>query len=1359
MPPPNLLAKYPDMTVQQLSRGAGEIDLLLGMDVVGLHPVTIRTEGNQRVMGTKFGVGKLLVGVVPGVESQQVNAAAARLSRGSWERPVEGIVHRVQAYPAPLHSPSDLKPFKEKLSQAANIHSLDTVEQAWQEEMKDLEPRPLRSCRPCVELSKNCPQCNFRAKGLSEMERRSVTFMQDRMQHDPLQNCINVEYPLVSAADRQPNNIHQIRVIQSNIEKRTDKDGLRDAYNAEMQRMLDAKAVRELTEQEMRAHQGGVHYMPHFPVMNPDSASTPLRIVVDSKCINKRSGLAFNDLIAPVPNALNDILDVILRWRQFPSTLLYDLSKAYHTLRTGVRELHLRRFLYRFDVTQDWKSYGYVVVAFGDKPAALALELAKELTASISNKLDPMAARQLTLNSLVDDVGGGGTVQDVERMRGVRNDDGSYSGTVSRILKYAGFKAKALVPSGTELKEEREALGGKFLGLSYDVRHDTIEMSIAPIIRMTKRRSRQRRAQVESITDEWLEDLRVGEKVLTRRRVLAFIMSQYDPLGLLSHFMLTGKLLLRRLYGKDSGLGWDDELPQADRQLWQSFITNAVNMSSLRVPRAVLPQLRAQFWIVGYWDGSLDAHACCIYSRVQLRDVWDQDVGVSCDLMYAKTRVAPKEGTTISKMEVQGLVELTRSLLKIILALEQRVDRVILVGDSMCAHMAIRKPGTIYKVYLQNRVAEIQSNMQMIRERVGLLEETQKIAGAENPADLGTRAKLTARRALENDLWTEGPAFMRLPRSTWPITTPEDVPGAVPASELRRTNVLAVKTGEDQAGQLERLISSVLERSGSLDKAKGVLVRVLRLLSAQAGNHDVAKETCLPREREAALKLMMHHQQQEVRKKWAEGKLSGMALWQSRNPHCARGLLVTRGRFPTEVWQRLTGLPYLPVLPGNSRLAWLILKEAHEANHRQEVGAVMAISRRTAWVLDARRVTKKIIKSCMWCQRQDVKHVQQRMGLLPPDAMDRVRPFQVVGLDLMGPLSVAEGRARRRVVVKVWVAVYVCLCTRAVACWVIAGYDADSFIKGHMAHTAVYGTPSKITTDQGTQLVAAAKRTEAINWEALQQRTAREGTTWEFVTPGSPWRNGSAERAIGLLKRSLAQQITVGALLTPLDLQTFLHRAASMVNERPLTARSFSVEDFWAITPRDLLLGAAPSLPKAQEWQVGLEEDWEARMNPRVDSVEEKVRLWWKSYSHDVFPLLVPLRKWQRLSDVVDVGAIVLVQYAARFARDRYRLARVLRLLPGRDGVVRTVLVGMRNARKGAREPRDQSSAGLSLLKMPVQRLVMILPGSEQPDALIEEVRLWVERQEPLEAPRPVVPQPGIPVVQVDQGQEEIIDL
>ena len=245
---------------------------------------------------------------------------------------------------------------------------------------------------------------------------------------------------------------------------------------------------------------------------------------------------------------------------------------------------------------------------------------------------------------------------------------------------------------------------------------------------------------------------------------------------------------------------------------------------------------------------------------------------------------------------------------------------------------------------------------------------------------------------------------------------------------------------------------------------------------------------------------------------------------------------------------------------------------------------------------------------------------------------------------------------------------------------------------------------------------------------------------------------------MGVLKRTLKRQIEAGALLSPLDLQSFLHRAAGIANERPLTARSFSMDDFWAISPRDLLLGAAPSLSRTSEWQVGLEEDWQARLLPRVSNIEEKVRLWWKLYSHDVFPLLVPLRKWQLVGEVVDLGAIVMVQYTAKFARDRYRLARVMEIKKGRDGLVRSVLVGMRDQRKGAREPALQSRAGLSLLEMPVQRLIMILPGRYQPQHIVKEVERWMKERQP-QSSKPTVPQPALPNVTHQEGEEEILDL
>ena len=77
-------------------------------------------------------------------------------------------------------------------------------------------------------------------------------------------------------------------------------------------------------------------------------------------------------------------------------------------------------------------------------------------------------------------------------------------------------------------------MGERFLGLGYDPAADEIIMKVVPFIRMKVKRSRQRRADHEPITQELLEDLRTGERALSKRRVLAFLMAQYDPLGMLS---------------------------------------------------------------------------------------------------------------------------------------------------------------------------------------------------------------------------------------------------------------------------------------------------------------------------------------------------------------------------------------------------------------------------------------------------------------------------------------------------------------------------------------------------------------------------------------------------------------------------------------------------------------------------------------------------------------------------------------------------------------------------------------------------------------------------------------------------------
>ena len=126
-------------------------------------------------------------------------------------------------------------------------------------------------------------------------------------------------------------------------------------------------------------------------------------------------------------------------------------------------------------------------------------------------------------------------MDEVSRMRGEKAADGSYSGTVPRVLSLGGFKAKALVASGVCDTEEEEALGGSFLGLPYSPREDMLKMTIRTTIRKKHQKVQKGKPREYLEMDEvFVEEILSGSQELTKRKVLGLVMSQYDPLGLLA---------------------------------------------------------------------------------------------------------------------------------------------------------------------------------------------------------------------------------------------------------------------------------------------------------------------------------------------------------------------------------------------------------------------------------------------------------------------------------------------------------------------------------------------------------------------------------------------------------------------------------------------------------------------------------------------------------------------------------------------------------------------------------------------------------------------------------------------------------
>ena len=445
----HLFPHIPDEAFATLPRKP--IDLLIGLNFLSLHPdggQGINSVGNIKVYNSIFSNGWLVAGAHPllNVNSSRMTAAAASIVR----------VNKVEVRPV-LGNRS--------LAGSYFPYSQDF----WESDAMGVLP-PKRCCR-CL----SCPECKDSALILSRKEQDELEMMKKSIK---LENGeLIVTYPFIKNPECFPNNREAAIKMAIKQELKLEKRGMLDKYNEELFKYISRGIVVPITKHEMEDYIGPVNYISHHAVEKP-SPTTPFRIVTNSSL---RNGIrSLNDCLPKGPNGLNSMFDVMIRFRCYEIGLVFDLTKAYNSLKTGLVEKHLRRLIWRFCKEDDWQDFGFVVVAFGDRPAANFLELGKALAADAGGHIDPSAAKKIKMDSYVDDHVTGGSFADVQRMVGERMDDGSYTGTVCRIFAKGNLKVKVMVASGENNEEVKELLGNKVLGYQWDSTSDM--MSFFPLI-------------------------------------------------------------------------------------------------------------------------------------------------------------------------------------------------------------------------------------------------------------------------------------------------------------------------------------------------------------------------------------------------------------------------------------------------------------------------------------------------------------------------------------------------------------------------------------------------------------------------------------------------------------------------------------------------------------------------------------------------------------------------------------------------------------------------------------------------------------------------------------------------------------
>ncbi|XP_070851582.1 uncharacterized protein [Drosophila suzukii] len=67
--------------------------------------------------------------------------------------------------------------------------------------------------------------------------------------------------------------------------------------------------------------------------------------------------------------------------------------------------------------------------------------------------------------------------------------------------------------------------------------------------------------------------------------------------------------------------------------------------------------------------------------------------------------------------------------------------------------------------------------------------------------------------------------------------------------------------------------------------------------------------------------------------------------------------------------------------------------------------ALVALIHLEYWIVNARDLARRVVRSCMACVRFKPKLENQRMGLLLPERVQQEQPFQKCGIDFCGPFN------------------------------------------------------------------------------------------------------------------------------------------------------------------------------------------------------------------------------------------------------------------------------------------------------------------------------------------------------------------
>jgi hypothetical protein len=552
--------------------------------------------------------------------------------------------------------------------------------------------------------------------------KNSVIIQQTKqaMRHD--NDRYEVCLPWKGQAADLPDNYEMAYQRLKNTEKRLQKNAkIYETYSNTIKRYTEMGYVSKIEQDDKKRW-----YLPHFPVIRPDKATTKVRIVFDASA--RCEGVSLNDIVHPGPKLQKDLFDVLLRFRCKPVALTCDIQEMYLQIGITQSDRPFHSFLWRSSIDSEPDVYQFNRLVFGVNASPYLAQFVSQYNAQRFAGEYPFAAETVMKSTYMDD-----------SMDSVWNEKEGVElyHELAELWQKAGMCARKWLSNSPTVLEH----------IPKEYRAQEIDLSKSELPSV-KTLGVLWKAGTDKFTFHYsAPDSKVD---FTKRDFLSSIAKIYDPLGFLTPYTVRGKIMMQKTWL--NGTDWNESLPEELNIEVQKWFGEMKHLDEVTIPRCI-QYSHDDSEIHVFVDASERAYGTVAYSRTTVEGVSE------VKFIAAKSKVTPLTSISIPRLELMAACLGLNLAQKICKALESQICFVTFWTDSSNVLWWIRSQSRQYKPFVANRIGMIHS--------VTAPEQWCYVPTNENPADMASRGSQIMKLS-ESEFWWTGPEFLKCSKENWP---------------------------------------------------------------------------------------------------------------------------------------------------------------------------------------------------------------------------------------------------------------------------------------------------------------------------------------------------------------------------------------------------------------------------------------------------------------------------------------------------------------------------------------------------------------------------------------------------------------